>query len=154
MSAFEDPEIGRRLLESLQVGVCVVDLQKRIIFWSDGAERITGNLRHEVVGRHCRGDLFCNAIRTLVKPVARNVPLGPRSKAHPSQTEGYLHHKPGHRVPVQVWTVPVRDAHGSMIGVLQSYEARDHTIASEGNVGNIRGTAGPFRRPAPQAEGL
>jgi PAS domain-containing protein len=50
MSAFEDPEICRRLLESLEVGVCVVDLQKRIIFWSDRAERITGNLRHEAEG--------------------------------------------------------------------------------------------------------
>jgi PAS domain S-box-containing protein len=50
MSALEDPEICRRLLESLQVGVSVVELQKRIIFWSDGAERITGNLRHEAAG--------------------------------------------------------------------------------------------------------
>jgi PAS domain S-box-containing protein len=50
MSASEDPEICRRLLESLQVGICVVDLQKRIIFWSDGAERITGKPRHEAAG--------------------------------------------------------------------------------------------------------
>ncbi len=57
--------------------------------------------------------------------MARNVPLGQSIEGtHPSQTEGYLHPKPGPRVPVRVWTVPVQDAHGSIIGLLQSYE--DH----------------------------
>jgi len=26
-------------------------MQKRILLWSDGAERITGHLRHEVIGQ-------------------------------------------------------------------------------------------------------
>jgi hypothetical protein len=30
-------------------------MQKKIVFWSDGAERITGHLRHEVIGRSCVG---------------------------------------------------------------------------------------------------
>jgi len=30
-------------------------MQKKIVFWSDGAERITGHLRHEVIGRSSVG---------------------------------------------------------------------------------------------------
>ena len=38
MSAFQDPEIYRDILNGLQIGVSVLDLGKKIVFWSDGAE--------------------------------------------------------------------------------------------------------------------
>jgi diguanylate cyclase (GGDEF)-like protein/PAS domain S-box-containing protein len=132
MSAFEDPEICRSLLESLQVGVCVVDLQKKIIFWSDGAERITGNLRHEVVGRPCAGRTLSQCDQNTCEACGTECPVGAAIQgAHPGRTEGYLHHKRGHRIPVQVWAAPVRDAHGSVIGVLQSFEDH-HEPADDG----------------------
>jgi PAS domain S-box-containing protein len=31
----------RAVLESLQTGVCVVDRERKITFWNDGAEKIT-----------------------------------------------------------------------------------------------------------------
>lgn len=64
MSALSEPEICRNILESLPTGVCVIDLQKKIVFWSDGAERITGHLRHEVIGHSCVGEalLHCDDV--------------------------------------------------------------------------------------------
>ena len=53
MSAFDDSEICRTILENLPTGLCVVDIHKRILFWSSGAERITGHLRHDVLGHCC-----------------------------------------------------------------------------------------------------
>ena len=53
MSALNEPEICRNILESLPTGVCAVDMQKKIVPWSDGAERMTGHLRHEVIGHSC-----------------------------------------------------------------------------------------------------
>jgi len=44
MSAFDEFDACRSILESLPTCVCVVDIQKKILFWSDGAERITGHL--------------------------------------------------------------------------------------------------------------
>jgi hypothetical protein len=37
-------------------------MQKRILLWSDGAEHITGHLRHEVIGPNCMAEplLRCN----------------------------------------------------------------------------------------------
>jgi PAS domain-containing protein len=42
MCAFPDLEVYRSILEILPTGVCAVNAQKRIVLWSDGAERITG----------------------------------------------------------------------------------------------------------------
>ena len=34
MSAFDDFDACRNILESLLTGVCIVDMQKKIVFWS------------------------------------------------------------------------------------------------------------------------
>jgi PAS domain S-box-containing protein len=48
----------RTILEGLPTGVYLVGRDRRIIFWNDGCERITGFLRHEVIGRSCAQDLL------------------------------------------------------------------------------------------------
>jgi PAS domain S-box-containing protein len=53
MTSFHDPDLCRSILESLPTGLCAVDIQKKIAFWSDGGERIAGRLRHEVIGHSC-----------------------------------------------------------------------------------------------------
>ena len=128
MLAFQDPEICRGVLDSLQVGICVVDLQRKIIFWSDGAERITGYLRHEVVGRPCAGRTLSQCDQNACETCGHECPVGTAiQNAHPAEADGYVHHKEGHRIPVHVWAVPVRDAHGSMIGAVESFEDTHQT---------------------------
>ncbi|MGA2429858.1 MAG: PAS domain S-box protein, partial [Candidatus Acidiferrum sp.] len=46
-----DFDFFRTVLENLQVAVYVVDRDAKILFWNDGAERITGYLRQDVIGR-------------------------------------------------------------------------------------------------------
>lgn len=54
MSDLENPEVFRTVLESLKMGICAVDRDRKIAFWNDGAGEITGYLRQEVLGRSCR----------------------------------------------------------------------------------------------------
>jgi|SRR5215813_4421901 len=63
MSLLGEPDVFRFALESLHAGVYLVDLSRRIVCWNDGAERISGYLRHVVVGRICGDDMFlhCDA---------------------------------------------------------------------------------------------
>lgn len=51
MSLFDDPEILRSVLEDLPTGVYLVGRDGKILFWNSRAERITGHLRQDVVGR-------------------------------------------------------------------------------------------------------
>lgn len=151
MSAFQDPEICRSLLESLQVGVWVLDLQKKIVFWSDGAERMTGFLRHEVVGRPCAGRTLLHCDQSKCETCGVECPVGAAiQSAHPAEAEGFLHHKEGHRIPVHIWAVPARDEHGSIVGVLQSFEDphepedgehREEGLKNSGCVDEITGIA-------------
>jgi PAS domain-containing protein len=53
MSDFADPNLFRSILEQLHTAVYVVGRDGKIVFWNDGAERITGYLRRDVIGRVC-----------------------------------------------------------------------------------------------------
>jgi chemotaxis protein MotA len=57
MPVFADPEIYRIVLERMQTGLYMVDCDQRIRFWNEGAEKITGYFRQDVVGHFCR-DFF------------------------------------------------------------------------------------------------
>ena len=53
MLDLQSPETFRAALEGLQTGVCIVDRDRKINYWNDAAESITGYRRHDVVGRFC-----------------------------------------------------------------------------------------------------
>lgn len=141
MPVLQDPEIFRTVLDSLQTGVYLLDRERRILFWNDGAERITGYLRHDVVGRFCRENILahCNDQSCLLCgsscPFTQTL-LDGKSREAKIQ----LRHKQGYRVPVRVRIVPIRDRHGSIIGVAESFdeqrfvfdERRQHDLAAYG----------------------
>jgi PAS domain S-box-containing protein len=123
MPAFLDLEIYRGILESLPTGLCVIDLEKKIVLWSDGAERITGHLRHDVVGHTCTGDAILHCDQQDCEWCHEDCPLGRAIKtSQRSEAFGFLHHKNGHEVAVHARAVPVRDAHGLIIGAVETFE--------------------------------
>jgi diguanylate cyclase (GGDEF)-like protein/PAS domain S-box-containing protein len=131
MSLLGEPDVFRTVLESLQAGVYLVDLSRRIVCWNDGAERISGYLRQDVVGRVCEENLFlhcdgqgaalcghCPLIRTMQDGKKRELSV-------------YLRHKAGHLVPVHLWCVPIRDARGNVIGASESFEEQKPNSSTE-----------------------
>jgi PAS domain S-box-containing protein len=48
------------ILDSLSDGVYVCDRNRRIVYWSKSAERITGWTSDDVVGRRCLDDVLCH----------------------------------------------------------------------------------------------
>ena len=118
-----DPSYYRAILESLPSGVYVVDRERRILFWNDGAEQITGYRRHEIIGRlwhdgllmHCDEDnkLVCGSTCPL---------LATMHDGKPRVADISLRHKDGQRVPVRVRAVPIRDAYGTVIGAAETFD--------------------------------
>ncbi len=130
MSAFDEFEVCRNILESLLAGVCVVDLQKKIVFWSDGAERITGRRRHEVIGRSCVQEPLMHCQQPGCEFCSEDCPLGRAIKtAHPVEASGFLHHKSGYQVPIRMRAGPVRNAHGSIIGAVEIFDELEQSDA-------------------------
>src|ERR1700692_4337333 len=100
--------------DAMPFGVCLVDLQGKIIYWNVAAEGITGYLGHEVLGRAYRGDLLIqcggtNASTETQCPVTEVLRDGRAVVA-----ELFLRHKHGHRIPIHVFAFSLRDAMGEM----------------------------------------
>lgn len=123
MSEFHDPEICRSILESLPAGLCVVDMQKKIVFWSDGAERITGHLRHEVIGHSCVSETLLHCDQPGCEFCGEDCPVARAMKtSHSVEATAFLHHKAGYEIPVTIRAVPVHNQHGSIIGAVETFE--------------------------------
>jgi len=152
MSPFQDPEILRSVLESLPTGLCILDMQKKIVLWSAGAERITGHLRHEVVGRGCVGEPLLHCDQQDCEWCSEDCPLARAIKtAHPIEATALLRHRAGYEIPVRVCAVPVHNAHGSIIGAVETFEElhavtvdqREGSAMVPGSVDDIAGVASP-----------
>jgi len=142
MSSFDDLEVCRAILESLPAGLCVVDLQKKIVLWSAGAERITGHLHHDVVGHFCVSQplLRCDQPKCEFCREDCAVALAIKT-AQPADAIGFLQHKAGHEVPVHIRAVPVHDPHGSIIGAMETFEEVNQAARPDRSEFSPRGPA-------------
>jgi diguanylate cyclase (GGDEF)-like protein/PAS domain S-box-containing protein len=123
MSVFDEFDVFRNILESLLTGVCVVDTQKRIVFWSEGAEHITGRLRHEVIGHSCVREALLHCQQSGCEFCSEECPLARAIKtARSVEGAGFFHHKSGYEVPVRIRAVPVHNQHGSIIGAVETFD--------------------------------
>src|SRR5208337_2659694 len=125
MLDLQNAEIFRAALESLQTGVCLVDRDRRISFWNEGAERMTGYLRQDVLGRFCGEILLVKFNENKVALCEQSCPLlAAMRDGKPRESRVYLHHKSGYAVPVSLRAVPIRDAHGHVVGAAESFVER------------------------------
>jgi PAS domain S-box-containing protein len=114
-----DTQLFRSFSDAMPFGVCLVDLQAKIIYWNMAAERITGYLGQEVQGRSYRGDLLVRSTDTKLQcPVVEVLRDGKAVTA-----DLFLRHKDGHRVPVHVFAFPLRDSNGEIRGVGEILDA-------------------------------
>ena len=123
MSEFDDPAVLRSVIESLQTGVYVVGKDGKIHFWSDGAQRILGHLKQDILGRALREDLFAlgEGNQTALADA-----LGALSDVfrdgRPVTEDVSLRHKDGHRMRVYLRAAPVRNRDGAIVGVVESFD--------------------------------
>src|SRR5579864_2217864 len=98
-------------------------MQKRILLWSDGAERITGHLRHEVIGRSCIAEPLVHCNQLGCEFCSEECPLARAMKtSHAAESDAVLHHKSGYEVRVRARAVPVRSQNGSIVGAVETFE--------------------------------
>jgi diguanylate cyclase (GGDEF)-like protein/PAS domain S-box-containing protein len=111
----------RSLIDQMSDGVYFVDRQRRISYWSGGAERLTGYAAEEVLSRRCgstllnhvdnEGESMCGARC----PVMATMQDGRKREAHV-----YLRHADGHRHPVWVRTSPLYVG-GEIVGAVETF---------------------------------
>jgi len=118
----DNSTLYRDVLDNLYDGVYFLDLQRKIFFWNKGAERITGYLAADVLGRPCADNILCHVDkqgRNLCHdgcPAADVLSDGQRREA-----EVYLLHKDGYRKPVRIRVAPIEDASGRIVGAMEIF---------------------------------
>jgi diguanylate cyclase (GGDEF)-like protein/PAS domain S-box-containing protein len=125
MLDLQSAELLRAALDSLQTAVCIVDLERKISFWNDGAEQITGYLRQDVLGHFCGEILLIKFQQNKAALCENSCPLlAAMRDGKARESRVYLHHKSGYAVPVSLRAFPIRGAHGHVVGAVESFVAR------------------------------
>lgn len=110
------------LISHLFEGVYVVDTNRKIVFWNEGSERITGYKAEEVVNKHC----FDNILQHVDKegnqlcfggcPLHTTIRTGEIQQSHV-----FLKHKEGYRVPVMVKSLPIYNDMQQIVGAIEVF---------------------------------
>jgi len=145
-------DLYKLLSDHARQGVYIVDRERRIMDWNPAAEQITGYFRQDVVGQLCRSDLLmhCDAKGHVL--CGDGCPLATvMQSGHSSATTVFLRHKNGHRVPVHVQAIPIRDETGEISGAMEIFE-REHSTPMRhaealGSFGCLDDATGLLTRP-------
>jgi phosphoserine phosphatase RsbU/P len=113
------------ILDSLTDGVYVCDRDRRIVFWSKSAERITGWTADDVVGRRCLDDVLCHIDKDKHELCGEeHCPLHRSMVTDSNSTVPlivFAQGKDGRRIPMQVSVAPIHDADGAVIGGVETF---------------------------------
>jgi diguanylate cyclase (GGDEF)-like protein/PAS domain S-box-containing protein len=97
-------------------------MNRRITYWNKGAERITGYESSEAVGISCSDNLLVHIDDKGVNLCEAGCPLAQTlMDGLERETEAYLQHKDGHRLPVIIRVSPLRDSSGRIVGAVESF---------------------------------
>lgn len=124
----DDPAFALDLVECLEDAAYCVDKTRRILAWNGAAERLTGYTAAEAVGSRCWHNLLRHVDdqgRQLCRgwcPLVATMQDGQSREARV-----YLHHREGHRVPVDVNVRPLRTPDGTIIGGIETFTLADES---------------------------
>lgn len=117
-----EQESYKKIIDNLHDGLYFVDKNRVITYWNKAAEIISGYTADEVVGRSCADKVLChvnsigNSLCTVMCPLASTI-----EDNIPRETEVYMHHKDGHRVPVSVRVNTLTNEKGEVIGGIELF---------------------------------
>jgi diguanylate cyclase (GGDEF)-like protein/PAS domain S-box-containing protein len=120
------------VIENLYDGLYFVDQKRTITYWNKAAEQISGFAASEVVGTSCADNILThvdsdgNNLCTGRCPLAATIADG-----KPRETEVYMHHKAGHRIPVSVRISALTDKKGTIIGGVELFKDISNQTANE-----------------------
>ena len=111
-----------RILDNLHDGLYFVDEKRVVTYWNKGAERISGFTSVEVVGKSCADNVLTHVDHGGKCLCRSSCPLAATiADGRERETEVFLHHKDGHRVPVFVRVSVLKDETDKVIGGIELF---------------------------------
>lgn len=110
------------ILDHIYSGVYIVNCDRTITYWNNGAEEITGYKAADVTNQMCYDNFLMHVDekgKVLCQdgcPLHATILDGKDREAHV-----YLRHKDGFRVPVMVHASPLHDQNGEIVGAIETF---------------------------------
>lgn len=130
------------ILDSLYDGVYTVNRKREIQTWNRASMEISGFTADEVLGKRCMDNILRhvdaegNSLCAAQCPLAKTMMDG-----QPRESEVYLHHKSGYRVPVRIRVTPIRNEQGDIIGGAEIFNDNTTQIAFRRRMEDLANTA-------------
>ena len=112
----------KQILDDSMVGVYIADSERRIVYWNDAAERISGRSREDMIGKNCfesgldhidqEGQRLCTSLCPYLKTY---------QDGKIRSEKVFLRHQNGNRVLVQTKFIPVFDETHQLEFVLEEF---------------------------------
>ncbi|MDY0288909.1 MAG: GGDEF domain-containing protein [Sphaerochaeta sp.] len=129
--------IYKEILQCIKEGVYFVDTNRKITFWNNYAEEITGFSASEVLNSHCYDNILNHVDDAGTHLCIDGCPLHKTiDDSIRREASVYLHHKNGHRVPVVVRTFPMADK-GKIIGAIELFAEKNTATELRHVMGDI-----------------
>ncbi len=138
--------IYEQILDTMHDGVYFVDRERKITYWNAGAERLSGFSANQAVGKRCTNNFLGhvddsgNPLCTTGCPLTKVL-----SDGLTRETEIYLRHSNGYRVPINVRVQPLRNPDGEIVGAVEVFSDSTEKKQTEQRVGELEKLA--FRDP-------
>jgi diguanylate cyclase (GGDEF)-like protein/PAS domain S-box-containing protein len=116
------PGFYKEILDHMSDGVYFVDRERRILYWNEGAYRLTGYKAEELLGKCCQDDILCHVDPAGRRLCMEGCPLTASiGDGGLHQANVFLRHKEGRRVPVNVRVQPILNAESEIIGAIEIF---------------------------------
>ena len=135
-----------KLLDNMHDGVYFVNRERTITYWNDGAQALTGYSAGETAGRSCFENFLGHVDENGRPMCTTGCPLSHVMRdGQPRTAEFYLRHKDGHRVPISVRVLPMRNREGKIVGAVEVFGDSNAELKIENRVVELEQLA--FRDP-------
>jgi diguanylate cyclase (GGDEF)-like protein/PAS domain S-box-containing protein len=126
-------------IENLFEGAYTVDIHREIIHWNQGAETITGYKSGEIIKKFCFNNILNHVNEDGVGLCFDGCPLlATIEDGVNREADVYLQHKSGHRVPVKVRTIALRDHDKKIIGALELFTENKDEVSLRNSLENYK----------------
>ena len=119
---FSDRLFIEQFLDNLFEAVYFVDTEREIMHWNKAAEILTGFKKDEIIGHRCMDNILVHVDNEGNSLCTGKCPLLVAIKDNSvKESDIYLHHKNGHRIPVSVRVIPVKNDKNEVTGAIEIF---------------------------------
>ena len=120
-----------KIFSAFDDAIYIVDKNRKIVYFNQAAENLTGFKAEEIIGKHCYDNVLNHVDELGTKLCINGCPLLDSIKNNiVNDSKIYFHHKDGYRVPINVKTIPyVID--NEVLGAIEVFNSLSKLVINE-----------------------